>query len=95
MRGLVAAQMAAQPTQGQGAALASCHDAISETGAALLARAQRDGTAPDRADIGDLLKLVNAIAWASEQAQGDEELMDRLLAYVTGSLEAAASAGHN
>jgi AcrR family transcriptional regulator len=84
MRGLVGAQMAA--TAGAESALAGCHDAIRATGASLLARAQRDGTAPGGTDIADLLTLVGAIAWASEQSPGDTDLLDRLLTLATGGL---------
>jgi AcrR family transcriptional regulator len=90
MRGLVATQMAALPADGARTALAACHDAIRATGAALLTRAQHDGAAPATADIGDLLTLVNAVAWASEQAPADENLLERLLSLVTGNLRSAA-----
>jgi AcrR family transcriptional regulator len=86
MRGLVATEMAAEPTADTDAALAACHDAIRTTGTALLIRAQREGSTPTDAEIGDLLKLVNAVAWASEQAPHDPDLLDRLLALVTRGL---------
>lgn len=85
MRGLVATQMIAQPTAGTSTALAACHQAILTTGDVLLTRAQRDGTAPAQTDIGDLLKLVNAIAWASEQTPEDTHLLDRLLTLATNT----------
>jgi AcrR family transcriptional regulator len=90
MRGLVAAQMATLPSDGAPAALAACHDAIRSTTASLLARAQQHHSAPAGADPGDLLMLVNAIAWASEQAPADENLIDRLLALVTSNLQTVA-----
>ncbi|WP_219465890.1 TetR/AcrR family transcriptional regulator [Nonomuraea rhizosphaerae] len=74
MRGLVATQLAAVT---EGSALAACHDEITATGAALLARTGSG------LDIADLLKLANAIGWAGEQAPGDQGLTDRLLALVT------------
>ena len=86
MRGLVATEMLARPAAGTGTALAACHDMIRDIGAALLARAQREGSAPGDIDIGDLLTAVNAVAWASEQVPGDEDLLDRLLALVTSGL---------
>jgi AcrR family transcriptional regulator len=86
MRGLVATQMAGRPAPGDDAALAACHEAIRAAGAALLTRAQRDGTAPGEVDINDLLELVNAAAWASEQTPEDEHLLDRLLTLVSGGL---------
>jgi AcrR family transcriptional regulator len=85
MRGLVASQMAALRAS-RDPALAACHDAIRDTGAALLARAQRDGSAPAGVDIADLLVLVNALAWASEQAPDDPALLDRLFTLATGGL---------
>jgi AcrR family transcriptional regulator len=84
MRGLVAAQMAALSSDGAPTALAACHDAICGTTASLLTRAKQHHGAPPNADPADLLLLVNAIAWASEQAPADETLIDRLLALVIG-----------
>jgi AcrR family transcriptional regulator len=94
MSGLVATQMVAEPAAGTGTALAGCHEAIRATGAALLTRVQNQGAAPQEADILDLLKLVNAIAWASQQTPEDEGLLDRLLALVSNSLPGPA-AGSN
>ncbi|QKW35809.1 TetR/AcrR family transcriptional regulator [Actinomadura sp. NAK00032] len=82
MRGLVATQMIAQPSQETGTALAGYHEAILTTGAMLLTRAQHEGNAPAELDIADLLKLANAIAWASEQSSADPRLLDRLLALI-------------
>jgi AcrR family transcriptional regulator len=90
MRGLVAAQMAALPSDGAPAALAACHDAIRSTTASLLARAQQHHSAPADTDPGDLLILVNAIAWASEQAPANQNLIDRLLALITSNLQTVA-----
>ncbi|MBC6459251.1 TetR/AcrR family transcriptional regulator [Actinomadura sp. HBU206391] len=92
MRGLVATQMAGEPAPGTQTALTACHEAMRATGAALLTRAQRQGTAPEDADIIDLLKLVNAIAWTSEQTPEDTHLLDRLLALVTNGLRARSGA---
>jgi hypothetical protein len=86
MRGLVAAQMAAQPGAGTGDALAACHDAILSTGAALLTRAQHEAGTPADLDIADLLKPANAIAWASERTPEDPGVLDRLFALVSVSL---------
>ncbi|MFI7146255.1 TetR/AcrR family transcriptional regulator [Nonomuraea sp. NPDC050022] len=80
MRGLVATQLASWPADG---ALAACHEEITATGAALLDHAHRAGSAPEGLDITDLLRLANAIGWASEQSPDDEDLIDRLLALVT------------
>jgi len=35
--------------------------------------------------------LASAIAWASEQAPADENLIDRLLALITGNLQNVGS----
>jgi AcrR family transcriptional regulator len=91
MRGLVATRMAAQAaqpsdTKAADGTLAACHDAILTTGEALLERARRAGEANEETAIADLLTLVNAAAWASEQAPEDEHLLDRLLAVVTRGL---------
>ena len=98
MRGLVATRMAAQAaqpprttdaadTKAADGTLAACHDAILAAGGALLDRARRAGEANDATGIADLLTLVNAAAWASEQAPEDEHLLDRLLALITGGLK--------
>lgn len=82
LRGLLAAQLAALPTDAGRGALAAGHESIRATGSALLARAQHAGQAAGDVDISDLLRLVNAIAWASEQVPDDPDLLDRLLALV-------------
>jgi AcrR family transcriptional regulator len=80
MQGLLAAQMAAEFAAGAGSTLAGQHEAIIATGDALLDRAKRDGTTPESTDIRDVLRLANAIAWASQQAPDDANLLDRLFA---------------
>lgn len=80
MNGLLATQMAVDFSPGDSNAFAACHDIILATGAALLDRAKAEGTNPPGTDARDLLRLVNAIAWASQQAPDDEGLIDRLLA---------------
>ncbi|EIV93064.1 TetR/AcrR family transcriptional regulator [Frankia sp. QA3] len=87
MRGLVATHMAAVSRPGTDATLAACHDAIRATGAALLDRARQRGAAPTTVDIGDLLTLANALAWASEQAPDDPGLLDRLLGIALAGLD--------
>jgi len=82
MRGLVATQMIAQPTEETSTALTACHEAILTTGTALLTRAQHQGNAPADLDMADLLLLANAVAWASEQAPADHRRFDRLLALI-------------
>jgi len=88
MRGLVATQMATASEANTDTALAACHDAIRATGSALLTRAQQHGAASAQIDIADLLALVNAAAWASEQTPEDADMLDRLLALVRNSLRA-------
>jgi AcrR family transcriptional regulator len=86
MRGLVASHMVTEPDRQTGTALAACHDAIRATGAALLARAQPETADSAEAQMTDLLKLVNAIAWASEHTADDKGQLDRLLTLATASL---------
>jgi AcrR family transcriptional regulator len=88
MRGMVATEMAAVNDSSTDAAMAACHEAIRAAGAPLLARAQREGGTAAKIDIGDLLVLVNAAAWASEQAPEDPDLLDRLLTLVSRSVRA-------
>lgn len=92
MRGLVATHMATEPAPGSSSGLAACHDSIRATGAALLTRAQQRGTVPRNTRVDDLLKLANAIAWASEQAPADKGLLERLLALTAHSQHAQATA---
>ncbi|WP_207386223.1 TetR/AcrR family transcriptional regulator [Protofrankia symbiont of Coriaria ruscifolia] len=82
MRGLVAAQMLAVSGSDADAALAACHDEIRAAGSALLDRTRPHGAVTTDIDIGDLLTLVNAVAWASEQAHDDPRLLDRLMTFV-------------
>ncbi|MGF7239537.1 MAG: TetR/AcrR family transcriptional regulator [Frankia sp.] len=84
MQGLLAAQLAVDFVPGDGNALATCHDAILATADELLDRSKRHGTTPSTVDARDLLRLVNAIAWASQQAPDDTTLIDRLLAISLG-----------
>ena len=46
--------------------------------ATVLDRAKRDGTADPRTGIDDLLRLVTAIAWASQQTPEVTDIIDRL-----------------
>jgi AcrR family transcriptional regulator len=77
MHGLLAVQMASEFALG--GTLAGQHQAIIETGDALLDRAKRTGTTPQHIDIRDILRTANALAWASQQAPDDSDLLDRLL----------------
>ncbi|MDI6105421.1 helix-turn-helix domain-containing protein [Actinoplanes sp. NEAU-A12] len=77
MRGVVATESLGAAAD---SALAGCHDRILAVGSALLTRA---GAADD---AGDLLTVVNAVAWASERLPPEEGRLDRLLSLVTRGL---------
>lgn len=85
MQGLLAAQLAVEFVPGDGNALAECHDAIVATGGALLDRSKREGSSWLDADIRDVLRLANAIAWASQQTPDDTNLVDRLFTLSLGA----------
>jgi AcrR family transcriptional regulator len=74
MHGLVAAELAAASAD---SALADAHSAIRATAESLLTRAGHSDV-----DAGDLLTLVNAVAWACEQS-ADPGRLDQLLALAT------------
>lgn len=63
------------------AVIAACQRAIDATGAALLEAAQVDGSVRADLDLGDLLRLVNAIAIAAEPdgGHGAERLLSLVL----------------
>lgn len=75
MRGLVATELL---TSGTDSALADCHRDIARTGNDLLARTGD----PRRADITDLLTVINAVAWAHERLPADPDRLDRLLCLI-------------
>jgi AcrR family transcriptional regulator len=77
MRGMVATESLGAAADSE---LAGCHDRIRSVGSALLART---GAADD---IGDLLTVVNAVAWASERLPPEDGRLDRLLSLVTRGL---------
>jgi hypothetical protein len=52
----------------------------------LLARTQREGTVRADVTVDELLALTTGLAWASTQATGNDELIDRLLSLVTTGL---------
>jgi AcrR family transcriptional regulator len=84
-RGLSGALLTA--SQVPGSVLArSCAGPLAEAGGKLLDRAAAAGSV--RADVpaGDLLRLTNAVALASERAPEDPDLTDRLLALVLRGL---------
>ncbi|HEY0812560.1 MAG TPA: TetR/AcrR family transcriptional regulator [Pseudonocardia sp.] len=84
MNGLLATELAVDLLPGDRNPFADCHEAILATASELLARAQTAGTFPSDSNVRDVLRLVNAIAWASQQAPDDKELIDRLLAITFG-----------
>jgi AcrR family transcriptional regulator len=85
MQGLLATQLAVEFVPGDGNVLAACHDAILTTGGALMDRSQQEGSTSPSTDIRDILRLTNAIAWASQQAPDDSNLIDRLFAISLGN----------
>jgi AcrR family transcriptional regulator len=90
-RGLATAMKAIMDDQGS-QVFASCKQALYAAARALLTRAQETGTVRADADVDDLLRLVHAIAVATEQAPDGGE---RLLSLVMDGLrhqEAAAPA---
>ncbi|MEU8172121.1 TetR/AcrR family transcriptional regulator [Microbispora hainanensis] len=75
-RGLAAAQMALEISD------TTDSDQIREAGEALLVRARKAGAVRPDIDVTDLLRLVNAVAWASEHTSAPSEQGERLLAIV-------------
>ena len=70
--------------------ISSCRAALLETGEALLARAQESGAVRPDASVSDLVRLVSAIASATERAPDDASQADRLLALVMDGLRLQA-----
>jgi AcrR family transcriptional regulator len=83
-RGLAAEAMIMMLDESGGRACASLRTA----GAKLLARAQQAGRASAAADIDDLLRLVNAIGLATEDAPDREAQADRLFALMMDGVRA-------
>ena len=77
MRGMVATESLGAAAD---SALAGCHDRIRAVASALLDRAGADD------DAGDLLAVINAVAWASERLPPGPGRLDRMLALVTRGL---------
>lgn len=80
-RGLAAAQMALEISDTTDSGTAR-HDQVREAGEALLVRARKAGAVRPDIDVTDLLRLVNAVAWASEHTSAPSEQGERLLAIV-------------
>ncbi|NJQ00603.1 TetR/AcrR family transcriptional regulator [Streptomyces sp. PLAI1-29] len=68
--------------------LSSCAVPVRAAGGELLARAQRAGATRAEVEIGDLIRLTNAIAIAVEESPGDPGLADRLLTLTLHGLRA-------
>lgn len=84
-RGLAAAVMNAALDRGNDLASA-WHAELFEVGATLLARARQTGVVVADADEADVLKMVNAIAWAAQDAPDSSTQADRLLTLLMNGL---------
>jgi AcrR family transcriptional regulator len=72
--------------EGNSALAGNCHKMIYDAGGRLLERAQATGKIRADVELGDILKLANGIALASEQDTADPDLPDRLLAMMLEGL---------
>ena len=86
-RGLASALMAVAGEE-KPPVFAACHDMITDSGTALLTRAQEAGVVRSDVQLWDLIKLVNGIALASEQAPDCAAMADRLLGLVMDGVRA-------
>ncbi|MFG2631488.1 TetR/AcrR family transcriptional regulator [Streptomyces sp. NPDC048473] len=77
-RGLAAEQLAIEIDDGPSLSAAR-HTRITEAGHGLFVRAQQSGEIAAEYDITSALKLVNAIAWATEQSPAPADQIERLL----------------
>lgn len=80
-RGLAATQVALLIDESQASGEAR-HDQIRWAGCTLLNHVQESGQVLSEIEISDLLKLVNAIAWAVEQTPSPSDQVNRMLAVV-------------
>ena len=85
-RGLAASLMAAMGTQEE----SRCRDAVLASASALLARAQQAGAVRPDVTVRQLLKLVNAIALATETEPDRDEQAGRLLDLLLDGLRATS-----
>jgi AcrR family transcriptional regulator len=69
-----------------------CH-AMQVAGAQLLARAQEAGEVRSDVTAADLFKLVNGIAWVTEQSPGDRNQVDRLVRVMVDGLRSTVALG--
>ena len=88
-RGLSTAVMSAALDPGK-EAVSAWHAEMFEVGAALLARARQAGVIAADADGADILKMIGAIAWASQDASDAPAQAERLLALVLNGLRRGA-----
>lgn len=84
-RGLAAAVMSSALDRGNDL-VATWHAEMFEVGAALVTRARQAGVVVADADEGDVLKMVGAIAWATQDAPDSSAQADRLLALLLNGL---------
>jgi AcrR family transcriptional regulator len=87
-RGLAAEAMIMMLDE-QGCGASNACDALHEIGAKLLRRAQESGGVRADTEIDDLLRLVNAIGLATEDAPDRERQSDRLFALIMQGLKPA------
>jgi AcrR family transcriptional regulator len=74
----------------QGCGASNACDALHEIGAKLLRRAQQSGSVRADTEIDDLLRLVNAIGLATEDAPDREGQSDRMFALMIEGLRVAS-----
>lgn len=84
-RGLAAAVMSSALDRGSDL-VSTWHAEMFEVAAALLARARRSGVVVADADAADVLKMVGAIAWATQDGPDGSARADRLLALLMSGL---------
>ncbi len=84
-RGLSATVMNSALDRGD-SLVSTWHAQMFEVGAALLARARQSGAIVADADDADVLKMIGAIAWATQDAPDSSARADRLLALLVNGL---------
>ncbi|MEE1792903.1 helix-turn-helix domain containing protein [Streptomyces sp. BE308] len=91
-RGLATALMTA--LRDEGSDVSWCRETMYAAAAALLDRAQQAGTVRTDVTVGQVLKLVNAIAFVTECEPDGEQQADHLLAVVMDGLRPPHPAEH-
>lgn len=89
-RGLSAAVMNSALDRGN-SQVAAWHGEMFEVGAALVARARRSGVVVADVDAADVLKMVGAIAWATQDSTDGSARADRLLTLFMNGLDRRAA----